>query len=96
MWKSRLCYLFVLLGTTTFLICFDGYLSLYVFVLSLLLPVVSLACSLPGDALHQGEAFHRQGEPTPPPPGSMPAKGNPSPSNWKCGTPPRFPAGVSG
>ena len=48
MWKSRLCYLFVLLGTTTFLICFDGYLSLYVFVLSLLLPVVSLVCSLPG------------------------------------------------
>lgn len=48
MWKSRLCYLFVLLGTTTFLICFDGYLSLYVFVLSLLLPVVSLICSLPG------------------------------------------------
>ena len=88
MWKSRLCYLFVLLGTTTFLICFDGYLSLYVFVLSLLLPVVSLACSLPGMLCTRGA--------TPPPPGSMPAKGNPSPSNWKCGTPPRFPAGVSG
>ncbi len=95
MWKSRLCYLFVLLGTTTFLVCFDGYLSLYVFVLSLLLPVVSLACSLPGMLctrvkLSTGKGSHA------PPPESMPAKGNPSPSNWKCGTPPRFPAGVSG
>lgn len=48
MWKSRLYYFFVLLGTTAFFICFNGYLSLYLFVLSLLLPVVSLLLSLPG------------------------------------------------
>lgn len=48
MWKSRLCYLLVLLGTTAFFICYDGYLSLYVFVLSLLLPLLSMAVSLPG------------------------------------------------
>ena len=48
MWKNRLCYLLVLLGTGTFFLCFNGYLSLYVFVLSLVLPVVSLLLSLPG------------------------------------------------
>lgn len=48
MWKNRLCYLLVLLGTGTFFVCFNGYLSLYVFVLSLVLPVVSLLLSLPG------------------------------------------------
>lgn len=48
MWKSRLSYFLVLLGTTAFFICFNGYLSLYLFVLSLLLPVVSLLVSLPG------------------------------------------------
>ncbi len=48
MWKNRLCYLLVLLGTGTFFICFNGYLSLYVFVLSLVLPVISLLLSLPG------------------------------------------------
>lgn len=47
MWKRRLYYFLVLLGTTTFFICFNGYLSLYLFVLSLLLPVVSLVLSLP-------------------------------------------------
>lgn len=48
MWKNRLCYLLVLLGTGTFFVCFNGYLSLYVFVLSLVLPVMSLLLSLPG------------------------------------------------
>lgn len=48
MWKSRLRYFLVLLGTSTFFICFNGYLSLYLWVLSLLLPVVSLLVSLPG------------------------------------------------
>lgn len=48
MWKNRLIYLLVLLGTSVFFICFDGYLSLYVFVLSLALPFFSLLASLPG------------------------------------------------
>ena len=39
MWKSRLCYLLVLLCTSVFFICYNGYISLYVFVLSLLFPV---------------------------------------------------------
>ena len=78
------------------LICFDGYLSLYVFVLSLLLPVVSLACSLPGMLctkvkLSTGKGSHaprrrkyaRKGESIPLQPGSVER-------------PPRFPAGVSG
>jgi uncharacterized protein (DUF58 family) len=47
MWKSRAAYFLVLLCVVTFFICFDGYLSLYLLVLSLLLPVVSLAISLP-------------------------------------------------
>ena len=48
MWKNRLCYLALLACTGLFFICYDGYLSLYVFSLSLLLPFVSLAVSLPG------------------------------------------------
>ena len=28
MWKSRLCYLLVLLCTSVFFICYNGYLSL--------------------------------------------------------------------
>lgn len=47
MWKSRVAYFLVLLCVILFFICFNGYLSLYLLVLSLLLPVVSLAISLP-------------------------------------------------
>ena len=48
MWKSRLCYLLVLLCTSVFFICYNGYISLYVFVLSLLFPVFAFLLSLPG------------------------------------------------
>lgn len=47
MWKSRVTYLLVLLCVGVFFVCFNGYLSLYLLVLSLLLPVVSLIISLP-------------------------------------------------
>lgn len=47
MWKCRVTYFLVLLCVIAFFICFNGYLSLYLLVLSLLLPVVSLAVSLP-------------------------------------------------
>lgn len=47
MLKNRLVYLAVLLGTTLFFICFNGYLSLYVLLLALALPFVSLLISLP-------------------------------------------------
>lgn len=45
---NRLCYLLILLCTTVFFICFNGYLSLYVFALSVALPVLSVLFSLPG------------------------------------------------
>lgn len=48
MLHSRICYLLVLLCTGLFFICFNGYISYYVFILSLALPLVSLAVSLPG------------------------------------------------
>ena len=48
MLRNRLCYGLVLLGTGLFFLCYNGYVSYYVFLLSLLLPVVSLALSLPG------------------------------------------------
>lgn len=48
MWRNRLLYLFVLLCTTSFFICFNGYYSWYVFLLSLALPWLSLLLSLPG------------------------------------------------
>lgn len=48
MLRSRLYYLAILLSTGLFFICFNGYVSLYVFALSLALPLVSLAVSLPG------------------------------------------------
>ena len=38
MLKNRLCYGLLLLCTSAFFIFFNGYLSLYVFVLSLLFP----------------------------------------------------------
>ncbi|MCI9224592.1 MAG: DUF58 domain-containing protein [Acutalibacter sp.] len=48
MLKNRILYLFILLCTTAFFICFNGYYSWYVFLLSLVLPGVSLILSLPG------------------------------------------------
>lgn len=48
MLKYRLRYLIVLLCTGAFFVCFNGYVSLYVFLLSLALPVLSLLLSLPG------------------------------------------------
>ena len=48
MLRNRLCYGLVLLGTSLFFLCYDGYLSYYVFFLSLLLPLFSLVLSLPG------------------------------------------------
>lgn len=48
MLRNRLLYLFILLCTTAFFICFNGYYSWYVFLLSLSLPWLSLAISLPG------------------------------------------------
>jgi len=45
---NRLLYILILLGTLLFFICFDGYISYYVFILSLVLPVFSLLLSLPG------------------------------------------------
>lgn len=48
MLKNWLWYLFLLLCTGAFFVCFNGYLSMYVFLLSLLLPPVSLLVSLPG------------------------------------------------
>ncbi len=45
---NRLSYLMILLGTGLFFICFDGYISYYVFLLSLALPLCSLVISLPG------------------------------------------------
>lgn len=48
MWRNRLCYLFILLCTAAFYICFNGYYSKYAFLVSLAMPVLSLAASLPG------------------------------------------------
>lgn len=45
---NRLSYLIILLNTGLFFICFDGYISYYVFLLSLALPLCSLLISLPG------------------------------------------------
>lgn len=45
---NRLSYLLVLLSTGLFFICFNGYISYYVFLLSLGLPLCSLLISLPG------------------------------------------------
>lgn len=48
MLRNRFYYFLILLSTALFFICFNGYLSLYVFILSLVLPFLSLALSLPG------------------------------------------------
>lgn len=46
--KNRVTYFLVLLGAFLFFFCFDGYLSTFVLIAALLLPFISLACSLPG------------------------------------------------
>lgn len=48
MLKNRICYGLVLLFSALFYICFNGYLSLYVFALALSLPLLSLILALPG------------------------------------------------
>lgn len=48
MLRNRLLYLFILLCSTAFFICFNGYYSWYVFLLTLALPWMSLIISLPG------------------------------------------------
>lgn len=48
MLKNRLAYLLILLFTGIFFVCFNGYHSMYVFWLSLALPLISLGVSLPG------------------------------------------------
>lgn len=48
MLRNRLLYLFILLCSTAFFICFNGYYSWYVFLLTLSLPWMSLIMSLPG------------------------------------------------
>ena len=48
MLKNRLCYVLLLLCTSVFFICYNGYLSLYVFALSLHFPVLAFFFSLPG------------------------------------------------
>lgn len=48
MLRNRLLYLFILLCTTAFFICFNGYYSWYVFLMSLAVPWLSLLLSLPG------------------------------------------------
>lgn len=93
MWKSRLCYLLVLLCTSVFFICYNGYISLYVFVLSLLFPVFAFLLSLPGILGLRVELLAGREGPGPSLTGTSCArKGRPSPCSWRCGTPRPFPA----
>lgn len=48
MLKNRLTYLAVLLGAALFFVCYNGYISHYVFLVTLALPWISLLVSLPG------------------------------------------------
>lgn len=48
MWSRRLIYAAVLGFVALFFVCFDGYLSYYVLLLTLFFPLISLLCSLPG------------------------------------------------
>ncbi len=48
MLKNRLFYLLILLGVFLFFICYNGYLSYYVLLTALALPLASLLLSLPG------------------------------------------------
>lgn len=59
---NRLSYLIVLLSTGLFFICFDGYISYYVFLLSLALPLCSLLISLPGMLTMKVRVFLQDGE----------------------------------
>lgn len=63
MLKNRLTYLSILVSTTSFFICFNGYYSLYVFALSLALPFFSLLISLPGMLTVRAEVAVGQEEP---------------------------------
>ncbi|NBK79824.1 DUF58 domain-containing protein [bacterium D16-76] len=60
---NRLSYLIILLGTGLFFVCFDGYISYYVFLLSLALPLCSLLISLPGMLTMRVRVFLEDGEP---------------------------------
>lgn len=99
MLKNRLCYGLLLLCTSAFFIFFNGYLSLYVFVLSLLFPVVAFLVSLPGmlgarlsleigsksgEKKHFGNRFEE------------PGKGNPFPCGCGSGIPLPFAAAGCG
>lgn len=93
MWKSRLCYLLVLLCTSVFFICYNGYISLYVFVLSLLFPVFAFLLSLPGILGLRVELLAgREGPGASLTGTSCARKGEASPCSWRCGTPRPFPA----
>ncbi len=48
MLKNRISYLLILLGVFLFFICYNGYISYYVFLVALALPLISLLVSLPG------------------------------------------------
>lgn len=60
---NRLSYLLTLLGTGLFFICFNGYISYYVFLLSLALPLFSLIISLPGMLTMRVRVFLREDAP---------------------------------
>lgn len=69
MLKCRLTYLFALVGAVLFYIFFNGYLSYYILLFALLLPVLSLILSLPGmccvRAVLQAPAAASRGKPFP-------------------------------
>ena len=48
MWKNRLVYLLFLIGMGIFYLEYDAWISCFVFVLTAVLPLFSLLCSLPG------------------------------------------------
>ena len=48
MWKNRILYLLFLAGMLVFYINYNGWISLFVLIFTLALPVFSLLCSLPG------------------------------------------------
>ncbi len=62
MLANLLSYLLIVLGTLLFFICFDGYISYYVFLLSLALPVFSLLLSLPGMLTMRVRVFLQEDE----------------------------------
>ena len=48
MLKNRISYLLILLGVFLFFVCYNGYISYYVLLVALALPLLSLLLSLPG------------------------------------------------